>query len=231
MDDDEIVGVPLDRRRIDVALAKVHVAQAALSDARAGDGEHRRALVNADGAIGERRDSSSMRPVPVPRSSSAWIGLPPIIARIAASTLSPAHAARGCGPSRRRVRRNRRRPACAAPRASLPAARGRTAASDRPAIDPGDQIARQRAAVIGEAEKRPGALALALGSPASTSSLRWRETRGCDCPRIATSSLTVSSASQSKPRSRSRVTSPAASRASSRASKLSGSAAAKERSD
>ena len=34
-------------------------------------------------------------------------------------------------------------------------------------------------------------------SPASTSSFRWRDTRGCDWPRMATSSLTASSASAS----------------------------------
>ena len=56
MDDDEIVGVALDRRGVDVALAQLHVAQAALVDARARQRQHRRALVDADGALGERRD-------------------------------------------------------------------------------------------------------------------------------------------------------------------------------
>src|SRR5271163_101676 len=47
--------------------------------------------------------------------------------------------------------------------------------------------------------------------------------RGCDWPRIATSSLTVKSASHKRPSRRSRVTSPAASSPSSSASKLRGS--------
>ena len=56
MDDDEVVGVALDRRGVDVALAQLHVAQAALLDARARERQHRRALVDADGAVGARRE-------------------------------------------------------------------------------------------------------------------------------------------------------------------------------
>ena len=61
-----------------------------------------------------------------------------------------------------------------------------------------------------------------VARPASTSSRRWRETRGCDWPRMATSSLTVSSAASNRERMRSRVSSPAASRPASRARKASG---------
>ncbi len=50
MDDDQVVAVALDRRGIDVALAELHVAQARLIDAAARQGQHRRALVDADGA-------------------------------------------------------------------------------------------------------------------------------------------------------------------------------------
>ena len=46
--------------------------------------------------------------------------------------------------------------------------------------------------------------------PASASSLRWREMRGCDWPRMSVRSETVSSASASSARMRSRVSSPAA---------------------
>ncbi len=48
----------------------------------------------------------------------------------------------------------------------------------------------------GEAARRKNAQAPSRRrsmSPASTSSLRWREMRGCDCPRMVTTSLTVSS--------------------------------------
>ena len=57
-------------------------------------------------------------------------------------------------------------------------------------------------------------------SPASTSSLRWREMRGCDCRRMSVRSETVSSASASSARMRRRVSSPAALRAALRSSNV-----------
>ena len=55
--------------------------------------------------------------------------------------------------------------------------------------------------------------------PASASSLRWREMRGCDWRRMSVRSETVSSASASSASTRRRVSSPAALRAALRASK------------
>ena len=55
--------------------------------------------------------------------------------------------------------------------------------------------------------------------PASASSLRWREMRGCDWRRMSVRSETVSSASASSASTRRRVSSPAAFRAALRASK------------
>src|SRR5581483_2028355 len=51
VNDDEIESVALDRRRIDVALAQLHIAQTGLVDARAGEGQHGRALIDANGAL------------------------------------------------------------------------------------------------------------------------------------------------------------------------------------
>ena len=88
MDDDQVVGVALDGRRVDVALAQQQLRRP-LSSMRA----RARASIaglwstptarSASGAI-----SSSMRPEPVPRSSSAWMRRLPMRSRIAASTRS-----------------------------------------------------------------------------------------------------------------------------------------------
>ncbi len=89
MDDDEVVAVALDRRRVEVALAQLDVAQARLIDAAARQRQHRRALVDPDRADRARgASSSSIRPVPVPRSRRLRNGLSPIIERSAASTRS-----------------------------------------------------------------------------------------------------------------------------------------------
>src|ERR1700722_18775580 len=50
MDDHEIVCVAFDRRRVDVALAQGDVPEAGLIDASARQRQHRRALIDADGA-------------------------------------------------------------------------------------------------------------------------------------------------------------------------------------
>ena len=55
VDDREIVGAALDRQRIEVPLTKLHVAQAGALEARAGDAQHLRRPVDADGAPGDGR--------------------------------------------------------------------------------------------------------------------------------------------------------------------------------
>ena len=74
VDDDQIIGVALDRRGVDVALAERDVAQAGLIDAGSRERQHRRALIDADRARRRGLRSSSMRPVPVPRSSRLRYG-------------------------------------------------------------------------------------------------------------------------------------------------------------
>ena len=61
----------LERRAVHVALAKVDAADLGPLEVGAGDGEHRVAAVDADCALDAVRPSScSMRPVPVPTSST-----------------------------------------------------------------------------------------------------------------------------------------------------------------
>src|SRR5436305_15117289 len=55
MQNDEIVAVALDRHGVDVALPELRVAQSGTLQAGTGDGEHRRGLIDADRALGERR--------------------------------------------------------------------------------------------------------------------------------------------------------------------------------
>ncbi len=81
MDDDEVVAVALDRRRVDVALAELDVAQARLVDAAARASASIAALWSTPTARTARgASSSSMRPVPVPRSSRLRNGFSPIMA-------------------------------------------------------------------------------------------------------------------------------------------------------
>ena len=166
-----------------------------------------------------------MRPVPVPISSRLRNGFAPIMAserrfdpllgRMQRANLIPIGGARG-----------------EIGRGLLAARLARNVEADAVGVD--DRIgrietaqpfARQRRRPVRPGERRPRRpRAVASASPASTSSRRWRETRGCDWPRMATSSLTVSSATSNRQRMRSRVSSPAASRPVSKARKASGGA-------
>ena len=143
--------------------------------------------------------SSSIRPVPVPRSSRARIGPAPIIAITAASTRSSgACSARMVSQSAARCGEIGGGLAPAGLAASSPGGRGRRPASGSAGSR---RASRSRASAAGAARNcsasRKNAHAPSRwrsARPASTSSLRWRDTRGCDWPRMATSSLTVSSA-------------------------------------
>ena len=137
--------------------------------------------------------SSSMRPVPVPRSSRLRNGLSPISAserrldpllgRMQRADAVPVGGALGEIGGRLLAARLAR--ASSRARSALQRRIGR--------IEPGDEIARERAARSARRKNAQAPSRWRSASPASTSSFRWRETRGCDWPRMATSSLTVSS--------------------------------------
>ena len=107
--------------------------------------------------------SSSMRPVPVPRSSRPRIGLSPTSARIAASTRLFGRVQRAdrvpVGGAVGEIGRRLLAPRFA--RRRQPGAVGGERRVGR--IEARDQRAGERAAAVGEAEEGPRALALALG--------------------------------------------------------------------
>ena len=169
VDDRQVIGVALDRRGVEVALPQLHVVQAALVDARAGQREHRRALVDADRAPGERR-----RQFEHPPGAGAKIeqgadrpgadhrhhrGLDPLLGGVQRANGVPVGGAlREIGGG-------------LAP-AGLAGHRQAGAVGDQQrvvGIEAGDQVARQGAAGaarrtgVGEPEERPRAFALALG--------------------------------------------------------------------
>ena len=154
-------------------------------------------------------NSSSMRPVPVPRSSSERNGL-------LAERLADRRLDRFVGdvqradavPFARRARGNSLRRRRARARAPRRAARGRASASDRRGSSRADQRAGELGAAPPCSASRKNAQAPSRRRstrPASASSLRWREMRGCDWRRMSVRSETVSSASASSARRRSRV--------------------------
>ena len=103
MDDDEVVAVALDRRGVDVALAQLDVAEAGLVDAAPGEREHRRALVDADGADGPRREQLQHAPGARCRDRAGCGTASRRSSRRAPPRPAPrARAGRGSGPSRRR---------------------------------------------------------------------------------------------------------------------------------
>ena len=112
-------------------------------------------------------NSSSMRPVPVPRSSSERIGTRPARRRSPPPPPHRRHAACGCGPTRRRAGRNRLAPRPRAPRAPRPAARGRAAsvASSGSSRAISSRASVARAAPLAQTEEGPRAFAEALDQP------------------------------------------------------------------
>ena len=165
MHDDEIEGVALDGRRVDVALTQLHIAQAGLIEPGAGDGEHGGALVDADGVIGERRDELQ---------HAAGAGAQ--IERLANALAPQRLENRGFDALLRRVHRANAVPvggALGEIGGGLLAAR--FAGHVEPGAvglqhgivgaDAGDEIARERAMALGKPEERPGPLALSLGQP------------------------------------------------------------------
>ena len=55
MDDDHIVAIPLHRQGIDIAMAHLRIAQTSLFEIGARHRQHGRAGINADDALGARR--------------------------------------------------------------------------------------------------------------------------------------------------------------------------------
>ena len=161
----------------------------------------------------EGPNSSSIRPVPVPRSSSERTSVPARAARIASSTacigdvqLADAVPLGGVageiGLRRRGARRtNRGEPlAVAQQHRRRPNRAGR---SGRARVPPHRRCSPSRKNAHEPSRNRST-------SPASASSRRCREMRGCDWRKMSVSSETVSSASPSSARMRRRVASPAA---------------------
>ena len=223
MDDDEIVAVALDRRRVDVALAELNVLEARLIDAGAGERQHRGALVDADRA--DRARSEELQHPPRPGSEIEQIAerrfpehvdqrrLDPILGGVQGADAVPVGGLLG-------------EIGGGLPTARLagdlePGAVGGQRRVGR--IEPAHEIAGERAAASARRKNAQAPSRWRSASPASTRSFKWRDTRGCDWPRMATSSLTVSSASSSRQRMRSRVSSPAASSPASRVGKEAGS--------
>ena len=163
MDDDEIVAVALDRGRVDVALAQMHVAQSALIDAAPGQRQHRRALVDADSARGVGRQQFEH-----PSRSRAEIEqaairlradhrherrLDPLLRRVQGANPVPVRRLLG--------EIGRRLPAPGLARDLEPSPIGAERRIGR--IQPADDVAGESAARVGEAEEGPGALALSGG--------------------------------------------------------------------
>ena len=162
MHDDEVVGVALHRRRVDVALAQQHVAKSALRDARAGEAEHRRALIDAHGAHGERRDQfehSARAGSQIQHRLNRRVSdhredrrLDALLGRVQRADAVPIGGAFG-EIGGRLLAPGLARDFQPGPIGSQSGIVGR---------DAGDQIARERPALVGQTKERPGALALAL---------------------------------------------------------------------
>ncbi len=165
MDDDEVVGVALDRRRVDVALPQQAIAQAFFSDAGAREVQHRRVLIDADGAVGERRDQFQhaaragaeieQRVNPLVADQFEDGRFDPLLRRVHGADAVPVGGALG------EIGRRLLAPRFA--RHFQPRAVGGERGIFR--RDARDQIAREVAAGLGEPEERPGALALPLREP------------------------------------------------------------------
>ncbi len=56
MDDDEIIGIALDRQSVEIALPQMHIAQSRTLQSRARDIEHGRTLIDADRLVSKWRD-------------------------------------------------------------------------------------------------------------------------------------------------------------------------------
>ena len=191
---------------------------------RARERQHVERQIEAEAALDSSANSSSMRPVPVPRSSSERIGLSASAARIAVfdggvGDVQLADAVPFGGVAAEIILRG----GGARGRAPRRAARGRARWPDRR-----DRAARCSARAMSATPPRSARRKNAhepsrkrSTRPASASSRRWRERRGCDWRKISVRSETVSSASASSVRMRSRVASPAALSAAVSAGKLS----------
>ena len=183
------------------------MAKPTLSEARPGEREHRGALIDPDRARGERGDQfehAAGAGAEVEDRVNAGVAdeiedrrLDALLRRVQRADVVPVGGA-FC-----EVRRG-----LPAPRLAGDFQPGAVGLQRRiVGGDPGDEIARERAARLRQAEERPGAFALAFGEPRIDQELEMARIRGCDWPRIATSSLTVKSASHKRPSRRSRVTS------------------------
>ena len=158
-------------------------------------------------------NSSSMRPVPVPRSSSerTWSpdkrGADRLLDRLVGDMQLADAIPLGGVPAEIGLRGGGARGAHRGEPLAVAQQRGVGR------IEAPDELARQfgRRRRARRDGRRPTSPSRKRSTrPASARSRRWREIRGCDWRRIAVSSETVSSASPSSARMRSRVASPAA---------------------
>ena len=161
MNDDEVVAVALDRRRVDVALPELHVAKARLVDAAARQRQHRRALIDADGADRARSEQFQHAPgagAQIEQAAERLFAderqkrrLDPFLGRVQGADAVP--VGRLLGEIGRGL---------LAPRLARDFEPGAVAGEHGVVgIEPADAIADEVAARVGEAEERPGALALA----------------------------------------------------------------------
>ena len=160
VDDHEVVGVAFDRRGVDVALTQGNVPQARLIDAGARQRQHRRALVDADGARrprGEKLEHAAGARAEIEQIAERLCAdhgderrFDPLLRRVQRADLVPIGGARG-EIGRRLL----------APRLARDVEADAVGVHDRIGrIETAQPFARQRSARFGEAEEGPGALAL-----------------------------------------------------------------------
>ena len=175
------------REIVDVALPHAAMAQARALDARARQQQHVEREIDAEPALdvagrtfpacGRCRCRDRAASGTAARRARRGSRSPPPRRR---------HAACGCGPIARHARGNNPAPPRRAPRAPRTAARGRARAIGSEGSSRATS-ARASSALPPRSARRKNAQAPSRKrstSPASTSSLRWREMRGCDCRRI-----------------------------------------------
>ena len=213
MDDDDVEGILRQREIVDVALPHAAMAQAGAVEPRARERQHVERHVEAEAALDRGPNSSSMRPVPVPRSSSERNGLSASAAtdRLLHRVVGDVQLADAVplGGMAREIflRRGGARGAHGGEPLAVAGDGRRRAGSSRATSS------RASAALPPRSPSRKNAQEPSRKrstSPASASSRRCREMRGCDWRRMSVRSETVSSASASSATMRRRVSSPAA---------------------
>ena len=213
VDDDEVERAVLERRAVDVALAQVDAAHFRPLEIGAGDGEHRVAVVDADRPI-----DAVVAPAAAACARCRCRGRAPIgrAVRRRRSRIAAFDDRVGS------VQRALLVPVVGDAGEVLLGGGGAAAAHHLEPVE----VDRRAGVVVLDARTSRSATSSAIGpsptssknahvpsrclstTPASASSLRWREMRGWDWPRMSVRSVTVSSPCCSRATIRSRVSSP-----------------------